>query len=156
LNAILESLHNYTHGMVRLPAPREGQILIVDDDEAYRESLCKWCVKRGYPALTASGGSDALRLMKEDPSIDIVLLDIKLPDMGGMEVLATICKWLHHPQVIVMTAIEDSVIAQQARQLGAFDYIVKPAETSVLEQSIVACLAHAEYQRQSWWKRLRR
>ena len=154
LNVMLRSLRNYTHGTLHLSIQHETQILVVDDDDAFRESLLKWFTNRGYLALTASTGREALKLMEEDLEIDIALLDIQMPDMGGMEVLSTIRTWKHHPQVIMVTAIEDGLIARRAEELGAFDYLVKPVDTSALEQLIVACFAHAEYQRQSWWKRL--
>ena len=154
LNAILGTLQNYAQGALSVRVEQQQQILIVDDDEEMQNCLRKWCKKRGYAASTAGTGRTAVAMMQDDPSIGVALLDINLPDMGGMEVLSTIRSWMHHPQVIIMTAIEDAVIAQRARQLGAFDYLVKPVETHALEQSIVACLAHAEYQRRSWWKRL--
>jgi DNA-binding NtrC family response regulator len=132
------------------------QIPIADPQESYRKALNGWLSKHGYSVLAAANGREALTFMEENPSIDVALLEIRLPDMGGMEVLAAISKWLHHPQVIMMTTIEDGVIADHARHLGAFDYLVKPVKMRSLEQSIVACLAHAEYQRQHWWRRLTR
>lgn len=153
-NALLRSLQNYVNGTLDLPLEQETRILVVDDQNEVRESISGYLANRGHTVLTASTGREALELLEREPPIDLVILDIRISDIGGLEVLAAVKTWRHRPQMIVMTAIDDATIAQHARELGAFDYLVKPIETETLENAIVAGLAHAEYQRQSWWKRL--
>ena len=82
------------------------------------------------------------------------LLDVFIPDIGGMEVLTEINELSSPPGVILLTALADREIAQDALRLGAFDYILKPADLNQLESIVVACLGHNEYRKRSWWRRL--
>ena len=89
-----------------------------------------------------------------DPSIEVVVLDFVLPDVGGMEILKSVSRWQSPPTVIMISALVDGEIAREARALGAFDYMIKPVNLHALEINIVACLARSAYRAQPWWKRV--
>jgi DNA-binding response OmpR family regulator len=131
-------------------------ILICDDEDEMRSLLLEFLKDRGHVLLVARNGQEALERVEHDPSIQIVLLDVSMPAMGGVEVLKRIMNSHPHPSVIMLTAIADREIAKQAIKVGAFDYILKPFDFVTLESSINACLSYSEYQKQPWWKRLTR
>jgi len=86
--------------------------------------------------------------------IGAVLLDLRLPGRGGMEVLREIHKKNPRTGVIMLSGLADREIARQAIKLGAFDYLTKPPDFPALQSTLIACLSHSEYQAQSWWKKL--
>jgi len=130
------------------------RILIVDDDHDTVDMLSIFFSTRGYSVAAAHTGSTALAMLKAAPEFDVVLLDVFIPEVGGMEVLTEINKLASPPGVILLTALADREIAHDALRLGAFDYILKPSGLPQLESAVAACLGHQEYRRQSWWKRL--
>ncbi len=132
------------------------RILVADDEEELRTVLAEYLGGRGYAVSHARNGREAMERVQEDPHLKIVLLDVSMPLMGGMEVLREIMATDRHPAVIMMTAVADREIARQAMKTGAFDYILKPFDFAAIEASITACLSHSEYQKQPWWKRLTR
>jgi DNA-binding response OmpR family regulator len=132
------------------------RILLCDDEDELREVLSEFLKSRGYAVSSAKNGQQAIEQVVQDPSIEIVLLDVSMPLMGGMEVLKQIMSHSRHPSVIMLTAIADREIARQAIKVGAFDYILKPFDFAAIEGSIDACLSYSEYQKQPWWKRLTR
>ena len=129
-------------------------ILIVDDEEEIRGLLSEFLGARGYAVSIAKNGQEGAVSVESDPSLQIVLLDVSMPIMGGMEALSYIMSRDPHPSVIMMTAVADREIARQAIKIGAFDYILKPFDFAAIESSITACLSYSEYQKQPWWKRL--
>jgi len=131
-------------------------ILLADDEEDIRTVLGELLKPRGYKISFARNGLETLERIQQDPSIQIVMLDVSMPMMGGMEALNQIMSRDPHPNVIMLTALADREIARQAMKMGAFDYILKPFDFAVIETSIAACLSYSEYQRRPWWKRLTR
>ena len=129
-------------------------ILIADDEDEIRALLSEFLKTKGYAVSFATNGREALTAVEKDPSLQIVLLDVSMPVMGGMEALSRIMSRDPHPSVIMMTAVADREIARQAMKTGAFDYILKPFDFAAIEASITACLSYSEYQKQPWWKRL--
>jgi len=118
-------------------------VLIVDDEQVICDLLGDELSERGYRCTTALNGDDALaELATQD--FDVVLLDIRLPGMSGMEVLRDL--WLHHGNVatIMITAVNDVATAVEAIKLGATDYIVKPFELDKVDTSIRAALLAKE------------
>src|SRR5438876_3883781 len=108
----------------------------------------------GYSVDAADTGRAALDKLGLSVAFDVVLLDLFIPDIGGMEVLTEINRLAHPPTVILLTGLADKEIAHDALRLGAFDYILKPYNLPQVESSVVACLAHRDYVKQSWWKRI--
>ncbi|HKK62592.1 MAG TPA: sigma-54 dependent transcriptional regulator [Bacteroidales bacterium] len=100
-------------------------ILIVDDEESVRDSLYNWFIDDGYDVETADDGKQALKKL-EERAYDIVLADIKMPGMDGMELQNRIKTLTKEPVVIIMTAFASVDTAVQALKRGAFDYVTKP------------------------------
>ena len=130
-------------------------LLVVDDEPEILDMMSDILGRRGYNVVEASSGDEALEIIDRDPAIHLVLLDIILPEKGGLEVLKELKRRHPHVIVILMSAIADSEIARHGRRLGAFDYILKPIDYEQLENRIIAGLADGEFHHQSWWKRFR-
>jgi len=107
-------------------------ILIVDDDETQRMMLKKMLVREGYDVETASGGRDALEKFRET-SADVVVTDIKMPDMNGLELFHEINRLNQDTSVILMTAYGSIESAVQAMAEGASYYLTKPVEPNHLK-----------------------
>lgn len=103
----------------------KGNILIVDDEDLVRWSLEKGLSKEGYHVLLAETGELALKRIEEEP-IDLVLLDIRLPGISGMEVLQKLREDNNDLLVIMMTSYGDVEMAVNAMKWGAYDYVNKP------------------------------
>lgn len=106
-------------------------ILIVDDDEVMKETLSDVFKKRNYEIFLASVGKEVLPVIKRN-IIDLVLLDIRLPDIDGLDVLKNIKEFDTEILVIMMTAYSDVQTAVAAMKLGAYHYINKPFELDEL------------------------
>ena len=102
-----------------------GKILIVDDEKNMRLILNKILSKEGYEIYQAENGKQALKEVKKS-SPDLVLLDLKLPDINGIEVLEKIKQHDNSIIVIILTAYGDIKNAVEAMKLGAYDYLKKP------------------------------
>ncbi len=100
-------------------------ILIIDDDEAIRDSCSQALKKDGYKVKTAKDGMEGLRLFKEE-SFQVVLLDLRLPGADGMEVLSKIKEENPETPVIIITAYASIESAVEAMKRGAFNYLAKP------------------------------
>ncbi len=107
-------------------------ILIVDDDEVMRETLSDVLRKRGYEIFLASSGSEVLSAIKKN-IVDLVLLDMRLPDIDGLEVLKQIKEFDTEILVMMMTAYSDIQTAVSAMKSGAYHYINKPFELEELK-----------------------
>ena len=103
----------------------KGSILIVDDEETVRRILRRRLEAELYDCVTASGGEDALdKTTSHD--FDVVLLDILMPGLSGMEVLPKLVDRQPHTQVIMVTSVLDHDTIEEAMKLGAYDYVTKP------------------------------
>ena len=100
-------------------------ILIIDDDDQLRISFEKLLKEEGYNVLSAASGELGLELVKNKPP-DLVILDMRLPGMNGLEVFQAIHKREPKLPVIMMTAYGTTETAIKATKLGAFDYVLKP------------------------------
>jgi len=107
-------------------------ILIVDDDEVMQETLSDVLRKRGYEIFSVGSGNGALSIIKKN-IIDLILLDVKLPDIDGLEVLKKIKEFDTEILVIMMTAYSDVLTAVSSMKSGAYDYINKPFELEELK-----------------------
>ena len=107
-------------------------ILIVDDDEVMQETLSDVLRKRGYEIFSVGSGNGALSMIKKN-IIDLILLDMRLPDVDGLEVLKKIKEFDTEILVIMMTAYSDVQTAVSAMKSGAYDYINKPFELEELK-----------------------
>lgn len=109
-------------------------ILIVDDDQGIRDTL-GLILKKNYRVLTAPDGETGLQLFDTN-SIDVVLLDIKLPGLDGLEVLKRIKESQELTEVIMITVIKEIDTAVEAIKLGAYDYITKEFEYDTVENLV--------------------
>jgi DNA-binding NtrC family response regulator len=111
-------------------APKDDagpRILIVDDDVGTCETLADVLRARGQVVLAATSGGEGLRILARHP-VDVAIVDVKLPDMSGLELLDAIKKASPHTVVIVVTAHASIDTAIQAVNRAAFAYIEKPFE----------------------------
>lgn len=114
---------------------RKISILIVDDEESVRDSLYNWFIEDGYRVACAEHAKKALSILESDP-FDIILADIKMPGMDGLEMLRRIKAIKIDSIVIVMTAFATVDTAVQALKDGAFDYVTKPFDPDDLSHLI--------------------
>ncbi|WP_428391845.1 sigma-54-dependent transcriptional regulator [Lichenicoccus sp.] len=117
-------------------------ILIVDDDAALRESMAETLGDLGHRAIEAAGGSAALDLLAAH-AIDAVLLDLRMPGMDGLDVLARIRARSRPPAVAVLTAVATAANTIEAMRLGAFDHLTKPVGRADLADLLARMLPAA-------------
>ncbi len=103
----------------------KGNILVVDDEEIMRESLCAWLQEDGFQVEALENGRQAMDTIRRQV-YDAILLDLKLPDMDGLEILKASKKYQPNTPVMIITAYGSVDTAIQAMKEGAIDYITKP------------------------------
>ncbi len=113
-----------------------GRILVVDDEPEICAVLAEFLESKGLTVATARDGATALRLAGE-LAPHVVLLDVRMPGMGGLAVLRELRRLPDPPGVILVTAVRDEAVGQEALALGAADYIAKPFDLSYLELSVL-------------------
>jgi DNA-binding response OmpR family regulator len=111
------------------------RVLVVDDEPDARDLLREFLAGKGYEVLTASNGEEALQKVKEERP-HLILLDVRMPKMNGLEVLKRVREMDHEVGVIMVTSVNEEETGNQALQLGAFDYITKPLDLKYLERSL--------------------
>jgi DNA-binding NtrC family response regulator len=115
-------------------------MLLVDDEERFLATTTILLEKRGVDQIrTATNGREALRILREE-HVDVVVLDLRMPGMDGMEVLRNIKH--EHPmvEVIILTGHASTKSAVDGLKLGAFDYVMKPVDVAdLLEKIEQAC-----------------
>jgi DNA-binding NtrC family response regulator len=112
-------------------------LLLVDDEQGFAEALLRRLVSRGYQATYVLSGEDALRFLVEN-RIDVVLLDVKMPGMDGMETLRRIKAMHPLVETIMLTAHATVVTAVEAMRVGARDYLMKPCDLLALTVKVEA------------------
>jgi len=105
------------------------RILIVDDDDALRESLELVLASEGYDVVTARSGEDALERI-EATTVDVVLCDLRMPGLDGFELMPQLARALPGAPVILMSAYGTADLAIEAMKRGAYDYLAKPFQPS--------------------------
>lgn len=110
-------------------------ILVVDDEPEMRETCRKILVRKGYTVSAAGDGQAALEVLR-DTSFDLIIVDLRLPDMDGMQLLREVRKMDSQAVTIMITAYGDIDTALQAVQEGAFDYLPKPFSMAQLEVAV--------------------
>ena len=112
------------------------RILVADDEDDIRRMLSEFLTTRGYTPIAVRNGKEALNVVDLEPSIPVVLMDVTMPVAAGIDTLVKIMKRKPHPSVVMMSALADTYIAQQALKLGALSYIVKPLDLAEVESAI--------------------
>lgn len=115
------------------------QILVVDDDADIREVIRIQLENKGYLVLEAANGNDAVNTVKENPDIDLIILDIMMPGMSGIEACAHI-RTFHSAPVLFLTAKSKETDKNDAYQNGGDDYLVKPFSQAELFMKIQSLL----------------
>jgi two-component system NtrC family response regulator len=110
-------------------------ILVVDDEKNYLVVLSAFLSEEGYETLTADNAQDALEIV-ESTDLDLVLTDMKMPSMDGIELLRRVKEMVPELPVVMMTAYGTVEKAVEAMQLGAFNFILKPFENETLKQIV--------------------
>jgi len=123
-------------------------IMIVDDERIIRESFFHWFQKSGHKVATAASGKKALEKLEETP-YDLLFVDIKMPGMDGIELLAAVRERYPETMVIIITAYGSIESAVQAMKIGATDYLLKPFKPDqlslVMEKVIQQQKRRSEY-----------
>ena len=118
-------------------------VLVVDDEEDYLRSIVRRIELRGLEAHGVTSGAEALDYLRANPdTVDVVLLDIKMPDMGGLETLHEIKNGCPTVEVIVVTGHASQEFSRLGRELGAFDYLMKPIRLEAILERIEAARRH--------------
>lgn len=104
----------------------ECVVLLVDDEVDYLEALMRRLKKRKVNVTGVNSGSEALRFLKAIP-VDVVVLDVRMPEMDGIQVLRQIKKLNPSVEVIMLTGHANLEVAVEGMRLGAFDYLIKPS-----------------------------
>lgn len=116
------------------------RILVVDDDDTSRRTLDRFLTRLGYEVTTASSGEEAMLAVVTDIP-DIVITDIYMPGMSGLELQAKITERTPHIKVILITGKDDMTTIVKAMQQGAFDYVVKPIDLDLLQRTLSKLVA---------------
>lgn len=119
----------------------KSKLLLVDDQELNRDVLAHRLKKSGYVISSCTNGKEAIEILKKE-SFDLILLDIMLPEISGIEVLKEIRKLKRHDNtpVIMITAVDEEEAINECMSAGADDYILKPFNTVLLKLRITSCL----------------
>ncbi|MEX0736582.1 MAG: response regulator [Bacteroidota bacterium] len=105
--------------------PQKNRILVVDDEDALRTVLSSELEGEGYKVASAADGSEAIEILKKD-EFDLILLDIKMPNVDGFEVLKFVKETHPDTKVIMLTGFADLKNAIESKKLGAEDFVSKP------------------------------
>jgi two-component system OmpR family response regulator len=111
------------------------KVLVVDDEEDFLETIVKRLLKRNLDATGVDSGTEALRVLQEQ-AFDVVILDVRMQGMDGIETLKEIKKRSPLTEVILLTGHGSIESGIQGMQLGAFDYVIKPADFEELLEKV--------------------
>lgn len=106
-------------------------VLIVDDEKEFLETLVKRLKKRNLDAKGAENGENALKMLEHN-IMDVVVLDVRMPGMDGIETLRKIKKDFPLIEVVMLTGHASMEVAVEGMEIGAFDYLMKPVELDEL------------------------
>jgi DNA-binding NtrC family response regulator len=110
-------------------------VLLIDDEQDYINVLSNRLSKRGFDVGKAGSGSEAFQILRQR-SFDVAILDLKMEDMDGIEVLKILKKMVPEMIVIMLTGHGSAKAAHEGIRLGAYDYLTKPCELDELIQKI--------------------
>ena len=125
----------------------KARILCIDDEESPRESL-RFILKDRYEVVTKADGKSGLEALRTEAPFDVVLLDMKMPDMTGLEVLSKILQLEPAMRVVMVTAITDAKPAVQAMKIGAADYLNKPFDVDEIRLVVERVLKERALERE--------
>jgi DNA-binding response OmpR family regulator len=114
---------------------KSTKLLLIDDEEGYVTILAKRLSKRNFLVKTALSGVEAIRILRSE-SFDLAVLDLKMEDMDGIEVLKVFKAMEPEMPVIILTGHGSETAAREGMEFGAFDYLIKPCDLSELVERI--------------------
>ncbi len=124
--------------MKDIPKPHT-RLLLVDDEQGFLDVLSNRLGRRGIETVKAYSGTQALQALRQ-AFFDVMVLDLKMEDMGGIEVLKIVRKMAPELPVIILTGHGSETAAKDGMDIGAFDYLTKPCElTELIEKINLAC-----------------
>ena len=130
------------------PSEAPPSVVVVDDDREVRLSLVQFLSRSGCRAVAFQGGEDALRwLQREHP--DVVVSDVRMPGMSGLDLLAATASLHCAPEVLLITAHGDVPTAVEAMKAGAFDFVEKPFQPTRLLDAIRRAMAYGRLKREN-------
>lgn len=130
--------------------------LVVDDEAPVREALTRFLTGLGHEVVVAADGAEAVAALKRR-KISLVLLDLRLPDSSGLDLVPVMLDLEPHAAILMLTAVNDAHSAALCMQRGAMDYLVKPVDLSDLERSIARAISRRrdlieQAETQAWLK----
>jgi DNA-binding NtrC family response regulator len=124
-----------------------ANVLLVDDEIPFLETMTKRLSKRGINIFTAVSGPEALGQLATGKEVDIVILDVKMPGMDGLETLTEIKRQFPGIDVIILTGHSTIDTAIKGMRLGAFDFLTKPCELEELIEKIQDAMKTGKHRR---------
>lgn len=109
-----------------------ANILLIDDEQGFVDTMAKRLDKRGFPVSVANSGQEGLDILDKNHGVDVVVLDVKMPGMDGIEVLKAIKVTYPLVEVIMLTGHATVENAIDGMKCGAFDYMMKPCDMDEL------------------------
>jgi len=109
-----------------------ANVLLVDDEVPFVEAMSRRLTKRDINIVTSFSGPEALDVLEKDRSVEVVILDVKMPGMDGVETLGQIRKRFPLVEVIMLTGHATVETGIEGMKLGAFDYLMKPCDMDAL------------------------
>ncbi len=123
-----------------------AKILLVDDEAPFVETMVKRLTKRGMDVVPAYDGPEALARLNEHSNVEVVILDVKMPGMDGIETLGEIKKARPLVEVIMLTGHATVESAIEGMKKGAFDYLMKPCDIELLVSKVTEAAAKKRLQ----------
>jgi len=114
-----------------------AKVLLVDDEAPFVEALSKRLSKRELIVVTAFSGAEALEKLEQDSHIDVVILDVKMPGMDGIETLKAIKTKYPLVEVVMLTGHATVESAIEGMKKGALDYLMKPCDMEILMAKVL-------------------
>lgn len=122
---------------------KKFKILLVDDEQEFVTTLAERLELRGYEVTAAESGEEALAVLETDPP-QVVVLDLKMPGLSGLDVLKRIKSQFHSLPVLLLTGYGSTKDGMQGMQYGAYDYLLKPLNIEELMSKINEAVSSAE------------
>ena len=117
-----------------------GRLLVIEDTLDFLDALNEWFTHAGYDVDCAEDGNTGIaRFFEHRP--DVVLLDLRLPDLPGEDVFMHLHRLDEQVPIVILSANDDVTLAKELLQVGAFDYVRKPADLELIERIVAAALA---------------
>ncbi|MBU4001545.1 MAG: response regulator [Proteobacteria bacterium] len=113
-----------------------ANVLLVDDEVPFIETMTKRLTKRDLEVYGANDGNEALKKLSQHRSVEVVILDVKMPGMDGIETLKEIKKTYPLVEVIMLTGHATVESAIEGMKFGAFDYLMKPCDMDILMKKV--------------------